>query len=92
MFDASINPKWKTNTAGWHDTEKDFKTPSLTQSTWQTDYFTSKPNFYAWCHSFLFESIPTQPQYVTPLFFPPRCSTKNNSAPYCGCSQPAIPG
>jgi hypothetical protein len=53
-FDATTNPECKTNTAGWHDAEKESKTPSLAQSTRQTCYFISKPNFYAWCHFYLF--------------------------------------
>jgi len=59
QFDAKTTPEWETNTAGWHDAEKDSKTPSIAQSTRQTYLSTCKPNFSAWCHSFLFKSIAT---------------------------------
>jgi hypothetical protein len=33
MFAATTNPEWKTNTAGWHDAEKDSRTLSMAQPT-----------------------------------------------------------
>jgi hypothetical protein len=68
-FDATTNSECKTNTAGWHDAEKDSKAPSMAHSTWQTSNFNSKPNFSAWCHILLFESILHRTQYGAELIF-----------------------
>jgi hypothetical protein len=32
-FAATANPEWKTAAAGWHDAEKESKTPLMAQST-----------------------------------------------------------
>ena len=84
QFDATTSLKCKTNAAGWHDAEKESKILSTAQSTWQTDNFASKPSFYAWCHSFLFKSIPAQPQYGAELFFVEQRGRKNNGVTFCG--------
>jgi hypothetical protein len=84
QFDATTSPKWKTNVAGWHDAEKDSNTLPLAQTTWQTDDFTSKPNFSAWCHYYLFKSTPAQPQYGAELFFVEQRGAKNNGVTFCG--------